>query len=306
MSTSKHISACIKRLMKPRTGVHSIARRIAPGKKFRKETVAAVTKYVALPRLAHHATCFLGRCPKLLNLAPSGLLRQLLMNADNIRARAVVQIFDGRATRESSGEEACAIRAAVLHLPAPARVSQSLAVQFTISGMEDTAQDDGAAATDSTRAGRLSSDARGRRLFVMRAGARRFAVYRDEVEATGENRTKPTPLPFAPAPVRGLVSQRGRILTVIDPLLLLQPDARTTHAALVVALKGDEQLALAVESVEHELEISDDEADAAPDASNNLPLRRIIRHHAGDIALLDTARLFDAAMQGVERRRRRT
>lgn len=123
MSTSKHISACIKRLMKPRTGVHSIARRIAPGKKFRKETVAAVTKYVALSGLAHHATCFLGRCPKLLNLAPSGLLRQLLMNADNIRARAVVQIFDGRATRESSGEEACALRAAVLHLPAPARVS---------------------------------------------------------------------------------------------------------------------------------------------------------------------------------------
>ena len=196
---------------------------------------------------------------------------------------------------------------------APARVSQSFAVQFTIFDMEETAQDDGAAATDSTRAGRLSSDARGRRLFVMRAGACLFAVYQDEVEATSENPTRPTPLPFAPAPVRGVVSQRGRILTVIDPLLLLQPDAGTPndaptpHAAFIVALKGDEQLALAVESIEHELELFDaGETDAAQDTSNNLPLRRTIRHRAGDIALLDTARLFDAAMQGVERRRRRT
>ena len=193
---------------------------------------------------------------------------------------------------------------------APARVSQSFAVQFTIFGMEDTAQDDRAAATDSTRAGNLSSDAR-RRLFVMRAGKRLFAVYQDEVEATSENPTTPTPLPFAPAPVRGVASQRGRILTVIDPLLLLQPDAGTSsdalpRASLIVALKGDEQLALAVESVEHELELFDDEADAARDPSNNLPLRRTIRHQAGDILLLDPARLFDSAMQGVERRRRRT
>lgn len=185
--------------------------------------------------------------------------------------------------------------------------------------MEDTAQDDGAAATDSTRARHLSSDApRSRKLFVMRtADARRFAVYADEVEATSENPTPPTPLPFAPAPVRGLVSQRGRIFTVIDPLLLFPSDAATspgatmnaapTRATLIVALGGDEQLALAVGGVEHELELFDDDAtDAARDAANNLPLRRTIRHHAGDILLLDTARLFDAAMQGVERRRRRT
>ena len=186
--------------------------------------------------------------------------------------------------------------------------------------MEDTAQDDGAAAKDSTRAVHLSSDAsRRRKLFVMRtADARLFAVYADEVEATSENPTPPTPLPFAPAPVRGLVSQRGRILTVIDPLLLFpsnaatSPDATTnaapTRPTLIVALGGDEQLALAVGSVEHELELFDDDdaANAARDPANNLPLRRTIRHHAGDILLLDTARLFDAAMQGVDRRRRRT
>jgi chemotaxis signal transduction protein len=146
---------------------------------------------------------------------------------------------------------------------------------------------------------------------------RLFAVYADEVEATSENLT-PTPLPFAPAPVRGVVSQRGRIFTVIDPLLLLQPDAAPTGAPadapalaplsmqtstpFIVALRGDEQLALSVERIEHELEFFDDEADAPASSL----LRRTIRHQTGDIALLDPAHLFDAAMKGVERRRRRT
>ena len=160
----------------------------------------------------------------------------------------------------------------------------------------------------------------------MRTGARRFAVYADEVEATSEN-SRPTPLPFAPAPVRGVVSQRGRILTLIDPLPLL-PGLTTTglplpssaaataqagappapHTSLVVvALKGDEQLALAVESIEDEIELYDTEAGgAAEDAPDSSPLRRIVQHDAHAVALLDPARLFDAAMRGVERRRRRT
>jgi len=145
----------------------------------------------------------------------------------------------------------------------------------------------------------------------MRSGACLFAVYADEVEATSENLT-PTPLPFASAPVRGVVSQRGRILTVIDPLLLLQPDTPVevltqTAAPLIVALRGDEQLALSVESIKHDIELYDDEADAGAVASDGLALlRRTIQHRTDSIALLDTARLFDAAMQGIERRRRRT
>ena len=172
--------------------------------------------------------------------------------------------------------------------------------------MEETRQDDGTATT---------RPASGRRkLCVMRSGARLFAVYADEVEATSEN-LRPTPLPFAPAPVRGVVSQRGRILTVIDPLLLLPPDAPTrastpapATAPLIVALRGDEQLALSVERIEHDIELFDDgEADATPDASpNSQLLRRTIRHQTETISLLDTAHLFEAAMQGVERRRRRT
>jgi chemotaxis signal transduction protein len=121
---------------------------------------------------------------------------------------------------------------------------------------------------------------------------------------------QPTPLPFAPAPVRGVVSQRGRILTLIDPHTLL-PDAAhapQTQTPFVVALKGDEQLALAAESIEHEIELYDDATDIEADASDTSPplVRHIIPYRAHTIALLDTARLFESAMRGVERRRQRT
>jgi chemotaxis signal transduction protein len=205
--------------------------------------------------------------------------------------------------------EAGSVVARVARAP---RFSQSSAVQFTMSGsMKETAHDE-TKATRSTGAER-SDDATRRRLFVMRSGARLFAVYADEVEATSENVT-PAPLPFAPPPVRGVVSQRGRILTLIDPLPLLPgvastaapPAATTKHAPFVVALKGDEQLALSVEAVEREVELYDTETDAAARPSGTSLLRRTIPYDTHAVALIDPARLFDAAMQGVERRRQRT
>ncbi|HEX8459490.1 MAG TPA: chemotaxis protein CheW [Pyrinomonadaceae bacterium] len=208
------------------------------------------------------------------------------------------------------------------------RFSQSFALQFTMSGeMKER-----------------------RQLFVMRTGAHLFAVYRDEVEATCENLT-PTPLPFAPPPVRGIVSRRGRMLTLIDPHALLHGSIQQAQAQIlnspaamqtpyVVALKGDEQLALAVESIEHEIELYDDDAaDVEVEASDQTPftssaaspaaatnatdatgaskaahafnaspplVRRHIPYRARTVALLDTARLFESAMRGVERRRQRT
>lgn len=186
-------------------------------------------------------------------------------------------------------------------------------------GMNEMTHDEMTAAR-STRAER-PDDAERRRLFVMRSGARLFAVYADEVAATCEN-LSPTPLPFAPAPVRGVVGQRGRILTLIDPLPLLPDEASTgaqavaspatnahareTPAPLVIALKGDEQLALSVEAVEHGVELYDAGAHVEADASSGSLIRRTIQYKTHAVALLDPARLFDAAMQGVERRRRRT
>ena len=239
------------------------------------------------------------------------------METRTIYAHERVGRFTGHAGGKSLRKSFPSRASGGVWLSGSLRFSQSFTVQFTmLPDMEEMMQDE-ATAIDATHDGRLARERR--KLCVMRSGARLFAVYADEVAATSEN-LRPTPLPFAPAPVRGVVSQRGRILTVIDPLLLPQPDTTTPHATtgaqtstpapLIVALRGDEQLALSVERIEHDIELFDDEAaangttpDAVPDSQ--LFLRRTIRHQMHVIALLDTARLFEAAMQGVERRRKR-
>jgi chemotaxis signal transduction protein len=134
---------------------------------------------------------------------------------------------------------------------------------------------------------------RTRELLVLRARGRLFAVYAEEAEGVAEA-AEPVPLPHAPAAVLGVVSIRGRMYTLLDTAALLpgrDPNAdapatpRTERPRFAVALRGDEQLALAADEVEGPLEL---DADTAPPQ------------------LLDPARLFDAAMRGTERRRQRT
>lgn len=151
-----------------------------------------------------------------------------------------------------------------------------------------------------------------RELSVFRAGARRFAVFREEVEAVAEN-LRPAPLPFAPPTVLGVVALRGRVRTALDPLKLLaapaDPADETSLVSsqpprLFVALFGDEQLALACDSAEESLTISTGELRPAPDAE--APARGLVTHEGHEVTVLDPARLFDAAMRGRDRRRRRT
>ena len=157
-----------------------------------------------------------------------------------------------------------------------------------------------------------------RELFVFRAGAQFFAVYAEEVESTADN-LRPAPLPFAPPAVLGVVPMRGRMRTALDPLRLLDapapPDpeaeaapAATTHDAmkttprLFVALTGDEQLALACDSAENPITVQVSQLAPAPDSH----VRAHIEHEGRVIILLDPSRLFDAAMRGTDRRRRRS
>jgi chemotaxis signal transduction protein len=163
-----------------------------------------------------------------------------------------------------------------------------------------------------------------RTLFVMRAGARLFAVFAEEVEATAGDLT-PTPLPFAPQAVLGVVSLRGRIRTVVDPLRLTDADAHAatyvashdsvspdsdpspssqTPARLFVAFTGDEQLALVCDSTEGLIEVAHAKLNALPDSDSHVLCT--IEHRGLIITLLDPARLFDAAVRGIERRRKRT
>jgi chemotaxis signal transduction protein len=155
-----------------------------------------------------------------------------------------------------------------------------------------------------------------RELFVMRAGDRLFAIYAEEVEATAEG-LKATPLPRAPEAVCGVVSLRGRVRTALDPLrLIAAPDAKEGTEAvstdanernaprLFVALKGDDQLALACDGAEDEIEIA--RGKLTPHADARSPALGTFEHRGRTVTLLDPARLFDAAMQGTDRRRKRS
>jgi chemotaxis signal transduction protein len=159
-------------------------------------------------------------------------------------------------------------------------------------------------------------------LLLLRAGGQLFAVRAEEADGAAEAGPRPTPLPRA---VLGVVALRGRMRTVLDPSALantqavqdsaqadpdaarLESDGATARVEearpLVVALRGDEQLALAVERVEGTVRVP---ADAlAPTQRPAPPLRAVLEHEGARLLVLDPSRLFDAAMRGTERRRQR-
>jgi len=139
---------------------------------------------------------------------------------------------------------------------------------------------------------------------LVRVGSLELGLFEDEIAIIAEWR-KPVPLPRAPKPVLGVVSIQGRMLTVLNPLGLLgetAPDDGFSPAS-IIALRGAEQLALAVESVEQAIEVARAEIES-PETSAG-PLLGILNHGELSIRVLDVKKLFPAAIQGRERRRRR-
>ena len=151
-----------------------------------------------------------------------------------------------------------------------------------------------------------SEESRERRdLVVARVGARLVGVYAEEAAGVTEWR-EPVPLPRAPQAVMGVVSVRGRMLTVLDPLAVLGergPDQRHSPRFLV-ALGGDEQLAIAVDELERIIVIFLDEIEAVQHGAS--VVSGIIQRQGEIIAVLKTEELFAAAVRGAERRRQRT
>jgi len=153
---------------------------------------------------------------------------------------------------------------------------------------------------------------------VLRAGGRRYAIETDLL-AHGFDEASvisciPTPLPSAPPAVLGVVRVRGRIYTALDIAAALggehnlMPREETTiydvAALRIVPLRGKEQLALALESVEGTLDGSY-ESLTAPDAPAE-GLRGVIYDGEGrPILVLEPGKLFAAATRDMERRRRR-
>ena len=146
-----------------------------------------------------------------------------------------------------------------------------------------------------------------RDLFSFSAGDAIFAIFAEDVEATAE-RSRPAKLPHAPTAVLGIVSVRGRMVTTLDPLALTNGGGRDWPAELpwIVALRGDEQLGLAADSLGETITIAS--ADIEPNVEtgdSNQAILGIARHGGQEIAVLNTAHLFSAAVRRRERRRRR-
>ena len=128
-------------------------------------------------------------------------------------------------------------------------------------------------------------------------------MFADEVMTIAEWR-EPAVLPHAPSAVLGVVSIQGRMLTVLDLSQLLEQPHRSKNSSHILALRGDDQLALAIDKPGDIITHDDGDFEPATEADGKL-IRRVIKHHGDEIKVLDVKELFPTAIQGRERRRRR-
>jgi chemotaxis signal transduction protein len=141
------------------------------------------------------------------------------------------------------------------------------------------------------------------------AGEKIFAVFAVQVDGTAEARV-PAALPNAPPGVLGVVCMRGRMLTVLDPIAVLTGEAFGWPANLpsVIALRGDEQLALAAQSCRDTITIAAEDIQPANEGNDDgveSAILGIARYAGEEITVLKVDSLFAAAMRRKERRRRR-
>ena len=133
-------------------------------------------------------------------------------------------------------------------------------------------------------------------LFI---GSRCFGVRAEEVEALADWHA-PNPLPGAPPSVLGVVCIRGRMLTVLDIGSLFGEQEKS--AGWLVALRGDEQLALAVGRAGDVIQL---ESVQREPGNVNALISGTVSHGNLVIDVINCAALFPTAMRGRERRRRR-
>lgn len=147
-----------------------------------------------------------------------------------------------------------------------------------------------------------------RKLQLVRAGSVHFGILADEITSIVPWR-EPTPLPQAPKPVLGVVSVQGRMLTVLDLTALAGGETVSREAASnierrIIALRGDEQLALAVDAAGDTVRMQVLELKPPPENASPLILGTL-RIEESEINILNLRDVFPAAIQGRERRRRR-
>lgn len=155
--------------------------------------------------------------------------------------------------------------------------------------------------------GASEDDAQLHDLLPFTIGDRIYAVFTEQVDGTAEGKAFAR-LPHAPHAVIGVVCVRGRMLTVLDPAVVLNGEAARWEKTLpyVIVLRSDEQLGLVAETCRDTITISaadiERPADDAPPGELALGL---VRYAGEEMVILDSKRLFSRAVQRRERRRRR-
>lgn len=139
------------------------------------------------------------------------------------------------------------------------------------------------------------------KLRLLRASSLTLGVIEEDVLAVVEW-TPPTPLPFAPVSVLGVASIQGRMFTVVDVASLLGSEVASEAFAFFVALRGDEQLALACDEASEVEKVKP--ADIINDSESSL-IQGNTQVRGKNVLVLDAARLFAEVIRGQQRRRRR-
>ena len=153
----------------------------------------------------------------------------------------------------------------------------------------------------------VNNTATPRKLRLFRAGSRHFGIFEDQIATIAQWR-EPAPLPHAPESIMGVLGIQGRMLTVLDVARMVPGEIgaqslQDNQHRQVIALRGDEQLALAVDELGETIEVPNHILDSKSD-KDGLVLA-VFKHAETEISIIDVNQLFPTAIQGRERRRRR-
>ena len=146
-------------------------------------------------------------------------------------------------------------------------------------------------------------DPQRRELLVIQSREHLLGIFTEHVAGIANGKV-PAPLPRAPASVLGVIAFRGRMLTVIDPLLLMGDSGIAGSPTIIVALSGEEQVAIIADSSCGAIQISAADIEGV-DEDNAGIISGTLRRESELIEIIDVSRLFGATMQQRERRRRR-
>lgn len=152
--------------------------------------------------------------------------------------------------------------------------------------------------------GETNSEESARKVQLFGAGSFHFGVFENEVATIADWR-EPTPLPHAPESVLGVVSIQGRMLTLLDPAVLAGGETAPAESyRQIIALRGDEQLALAVSEIDEIISLSTRKLEDSLDTREGFVFD-VLALADLEIKILNLSELFPAALRGRERRRRR-